>query len=146
MNVPGLGARNQVISVFLREFDLPRAEAELIFDDLLKWLEICRHPSRPAIFPCMYGIDQMWHSFILCTRAYAEFCADRFGDFVHHEPAVKEAPLLDHPSAVQNHEQLMATIQRVVDCWGPAVATRWFGGESPVWGRRRIEGLRRRFE
>lgn len=36
-------------------------------------------------------IDTVWHEFILCTRAYAQFCENVFGRFVHHAPGGTEA-------------------------------------------------------
>ncbi len=32
--------------------------------------------------------DDLWHEFILHTRAYQEFCDNAFGSFLHHTPAV----------------------------------------------------------
>ena len=32
--------------------------------------------------------DDLWHEFILYTRAYQEFCRQAFGGFLHHTPAV----------------------------------------------------------
>jgi hypothetical protein len=31
-------------------------------------------------------VDQAWHEFILCTRAYWEFCQQNFGHMIHHYP------------------------------------------------------------
>jgi hypothetical protein len=36
--------------------------------------------------------DDLWHEFILYTRAYQDFCAQAFGDFLHHSPAVVLKP------------------------------------------------------
>ena len=33
------------------------------------------------------SVDFVWHSFILNTRAYMDFCEDYFGKFVHHTPS-----------------------------------------------------------
>ncbi|SFI00443.1 hypothetical protein SAMN05216304_101342 [Bosea sp. OK403] len=32
--------------------------------------------------------DDLWHEFILYTRAYQDFCRQAFGGFLHHTPAV----------------------------------------------------------
>ena len=32
--------------------------------------------------------DDLWHEFILYTRAYQAFCKEAFGGFLHHTPAV----------------------------------------------------------
>jgi hypothetical protein len=31
--------------------------------------------------------DAHWHEHLLDTRGYAEMCQERFGRFLHHEPA-----------------------------------------------------------
>ncbi len=31
-------------------------------------------------------IDNVWHEFILCTKAYLHFCEGVFGRFIHHSP------------------------------------------------------------
>ncbi|MGW2600714.1 glycine-rich domain-containing protein [Streptomyces klenkii] len=31
-------------------------------------------------------VDDFWHAFVLRTKAYADFCQDTFGKFVHHQP------------------------------------------------------------
>lgn len=36
--------------------------------------------------------DDLWHEFILFTRAYEEFCRKAFGRFFHHTPAVVLGP------------------------------------------------------
>lgn len=33
--------------------------------------------------------DVAWHAFILRTREYTEYCRQRFGRYVHHEPDVE---------------------------------------------------------
>jgi hypothetical protein len=33
-------------------------------------------------------VDELWHQFILYTKAYADFCNKAFGHFMHHTPAV----------------------------------------------------------
>lgn len=43
------------------------------------------HISRGQTPPVFQIIDQIWHAHILNTREYADFCAARFGRFIHHE-------------------------------------------------------------
>lgn len=37
-------------------------------------------------------VDDLWHEFILYTRAYQEFCREAFGGFFHHTPAMALTP------------------------------------------------------
>jgi hypothetical protein len=36
--------------------------------------------------------DDLWHEFILYTKAYEDFCKQAFGRFLHHTPAAVLAP------------------------------------------------------
>ena len=42
---------------------------------------------QPVAMPSQV-VDDLWHAFILHTRAYAVFCDGAFGRFMHHTPAV----------------------------------------------------------
>lgn len=42
-----------------------------------------RHVSMPS-----QVVDELWHAFILHTRAYEQFCQQAFGGLLHHTPAV----------------------------------------------------------
>jgi hypothetical protein len=37
-------------------------------------------------------VDDLWHEFILYTRAYSDFCDKAFGGFLHHMPALALSP------------------------------------------------------
>lgn len=43
----------------------------------------CRFVAMPS-----QVVDDLWHEFILYTRAYEAFCGKAFGGFLHHTPAV----------------------------------------------------------
>jgi len=43
------------------------------------------HLSEGHTGPIYRIIDEMWHTHILRTRDYADFCATNFGRFIHHE-------------------------------------------------------------
>ena len=47
----------------------------------------CRFVAMPS-----QAVDDLWHEFILYTRAYEAFCGKAFGGFLHHTPAVVLSP------------------------------------------------------
>lgn len=53
-------------------------------------------------------VDIGWHTFLLYTREYSEFCDRVAGRFLHHVPADAEAPAL---SAVELNERTVEAIQ-----------------------------------
>lgn len=91
-----------VIKRFKRNMPHLVGEAEAPFEDMLKYLWLCRHreialkttPADPDLqFSCvmhkeMRDIDEMWHTFILITIDYHDFCNHYFGSYMHHVPEV----------------------------------------------------------
>lgn len=47
----------------------------------------CRNVAMPS-----QGVDDLWHEFILYTKAYDDFCRRAFGRFLHHTPAAVLRP------------------------------------------------------
>ena len=50
-----------------------------------------RSGYRPVAMPSQ-AVDDLWHEFILYTKAYDAFCRQAFGRFLHHTPAAVLAP------------------------------------------------------
>lgn len=46
---------------------------------------------RPVAMPSQ-AVDDLWHEFILYTKAYDAFCQNAFGRFLHHTPAAVLTP------------------------------------------------------
>jgi len=46
---------------------------------------------RPVAMPSQ-AVDDLWHEFILYTKAYDAFCQKAFGCFLHHTPAAVLSP------------------------------------------------------
>ncbi len=86
---------DDVIHRFMEQYDLPFDEARDIFDETKKWLWVSAHSLEDdqvegmTIWKEMYVIDEMWHNFILFTKAYNSFCCQYFGQFIHHAPKPK---------------------------------------------------------
>src|SRR6187200_2054423 len=91
-----------VIRRFKRNFPKHEDKAETLFIDMLKYLWLSnKHDQDKKANPNdntlnfstvmhreMRLIDEMWHTFILLTVDYAEFCQLYFGEFQHHVPEV----------------------------------------------------------
>jgi hypothetical protein len=81
-----------VVLRFLETWDLPRAEADDLFDQMLKWLWLSAtvttwaDPPPLAISQATKLLDEMWHTFVLFTRDYVAFCDRYFGFYLHHVP------------------------------------------------------------
>ncbi len=51
----------------------------------LGFLDLCAENPQRSFAPSPL-VDVGWHTFILYTKDYAEFCRSRAGRFIHHEP------------------------------------------------------------
>ncbi|RYZ79667.1 MAG: hypothetical protein EOP04_27315 [Proteobacteria bacterium] len=73
---------------------LPEPLQEIILSDVLTLLKSIHRMQKegalrgPFLFTSnLKYADDIWHEFILNTRAYVKFCNDQFGEYMHHEPA-----------------------------------------------------------
>jgi hypothetical protein len=78
--------------------------------------------SRTTLTPA-HRIDLAWHEFILFTRAYACFCEQHFGRFIHHQPG---------GSQEENRLQLRRTLKLYDLCFGPPPPAFW--GDQGYFG------------
>jgi hypothetical protein len=55
--------------------------------ELRRFLALCA--LNPAAAYGMAGpVDDLWHTFLLSTREYSDFCSALGGRFIHHIPAI----------------------------------------------------------
>ncbi len=110
--------------------------AEEALKELLKFLwlsdkrqqEVKRNPKNRSLqFACtvhteMKEIDDMWHTFLLFTRDYMEFCFNYFGHYLHHEPNTKRRKPIDkkYKKALENY------FSYIYDHLGEATLRKWF--------------------
>ena len=65
-----------------------RKESALVAEGLRQFfLAYLASGKRYVAMPSQV-VDDLWHEFILYTRAYDEFCQQAFGGFLHHTPAL----------------------------------------------------------
>ncbi|MGH3798379.1 MAG: glycine-rich domain-containing protein [Pseudonocardiaceae bacterium] len=68
-----------------------RPMAERIMDQALAYLKACADNPGAALSPSP-SVDIGWHTFLLYTQEYAEFCQGVGGFFIHHVPDDEVAP------------------------------------------------------
>ncbi|MEM1321237.1 MAG: hypothetical protein AAGG75_13360 [Bacteroidota bacterium] len=127
-----------VIQRFITHHPEAAADAELIFDDLKRFLwlnvKLGEEGQRGQPVPdlsfskSMTIIDEMWHEFILLTEYYAQFCQDWLGQFVHHPTPM---PRFEAHRQTQTEEACMEIfLSELITCvyehFGQEVAERWF--------------------
>lgn len=100
-----LSYRNQnVIDRYHKDYPDNTMAGDEAWTELLKFLwltayhyfELLKNPDSDALrFTCvlyeeMLQIDDMWHTFLLFTKDYQDFCQNYLGKFVHHETKIEE--------------------------------------------------------
>lgn len=62
-----------------------RPMAERVMDQALAFLWMSGHRRDVPLSPST-EVDPGWHTFMLHTREYADWCQEQFGRFLHHNP------------------------------------------------------------
>ena len=97
------------------EHQLSAKEATDLFEDTKRFLALCA--TTPARLAPTRAIDKGWHSFILFTVDYAQFCKQFCGRFIHHVP---EDPF----SAVKDFEAVPGTARLAAAVFGD-LSSNW---------------------
>ena len=137
-----LAYRNDaVIRVFRKRYLMSFADAEDLFLETKRWLWLCakvRHeaavdpsgaPRTLVMVRDLFLIDEMWHTFILSTADYAEFCERHFGYFLGHQPLAEEGQeesSWDRTRPAELEGKYRALYEIVHDELGKEILIKWF--------------------
>ena len=66
------------------EYGLERSVAERVMEQGLAFLDVMGR-SGEALSPSKL-VDPAWHTFMLHSAEYADWCQERFGRYIHHAP------------------------------------------------------------
>ena len=73
-----------VVKRIVRDFSMSYEEASNTFEDTTRFLVECG--ASPGTHVPSGRIDLGWHTFLLFTKDYREFCGQYFGRFIDHAP------------------------------------------------------------
>jgi len=127
----------EVVERFRANYGVSLEEARELFEETKKWLWLCGtrpQSMRLTVFGPMKRLDEMWHTFILFTREYTEYCMDNFGFYIHHAPTTRAEAERHRQRAAASPEQAQAELRGerrammllVHDEFGEATLRRWF--------------------
>lgn len=132
-----------VVRRFAEDYQVSLKDAREIFTEMLRWLWLtverrkevdngAKHFSIP-LFNEALAVDLMWHTFLLYTEDYADFCQKYFGFFIHHRPRSRRERnqwqkfIQANPKAA--HKERVTHLRKVYsyiyDKLGPKVLERW---------------------
>lgn len=78
-----------LIDKFCAEYGYAEADARELFEETKRFLVVGRLADQ-LLAPSL-PVDRMWHSFILFTKDYHDFC-DLLGGYIHHRPIPSGSP------------------------------------------------------
>lgn len=96
-------------------------QAPEILTEVIKYLNLTAYYEQ-RLTPSV-TVDNAWHEFILCTKAYTDFCQTHFGKYIHHHPGGSDQ---------ENRNQFMDTLKRYREHFGKPPDKFWgLSSESP---------------
>jgi hypothetical protein len=138
-----------VVRRFAAEYGLSMTRSRRLFVDLLTYFWVAnkyrihtRRAGREQTFAMLamwFGLDEMWHTFLLFTPAYDAFCRTHFGRYIHHQPELGTG---DDPPPLDEY------VQFTYDMLGYSAVVRWFRTyprtlSRPAMMARRIASMQR---
>lgn len=80
---------SEIIEVHAKRYRQPIEDVSELKNSLLQWLAIAAvYPSRQ--YSITGPIDNLWHTLILDTRKYTDFCNRCLGGYLHHVPSTSD--------------------------------------------------------
>jgi hypothetical protein len=76
---------HRLVSRIVNEHGVDTGYAERTMNQALGFLLLCAKDSSAAFSPSE-AVDVGWHTFLMYTREYQEFCRRVAGGFIHHSP------------------------------------------------------------
>lgn len=97
-----------VLYKFMENFNVTFDEAELLFTEVKRYLwfgvNIAKWQKREIPLPPPFNaLDEMWHTFILFTEEYCDYCYSLYGQYLHHKPYTKEEKDQKHQAYLNDH-------------------------------------------
>jgi hypothetical protein len=150
-----LSFRNDdVLDAFCESLNVTRDEAEGVFREFIKfiWLAESTPHSKLAIDHPILIIDEMWHTFILFTKEYSEFCRSHFGHYIHHVPTTAtekaRARLERRAWTPEKRQQVIAEKRErysfIYDALGKETFIKWYYEYPEKYSQEKILELRRK--
>lgn len=81
-----------IIARCKKDFNYTDEDMQLLEKELKRFFILCILGSNSKSGIDMYSkdVDNLWHTFILFTKEYADFCYQYHGKFLHHVPNLEK--------------------------------------------------------
>ncbi len=136
-----------VVAAFMRDYKVSYEEAKDIFSETIKWIYLGQLETKAkrgfnlSIFGGTYIIDEMWHTFILCTEEYHSFCLQYFKRYIHHRPIINTSEnKINEQKFLEECKQMMSY---VYDHLGEETAIKWYKTYAKKYSLEKIQKLKK---
>lgn len=94
--------------------------------ELKRFLALELIKDTPNLGTGMYStdVDNLWHTFLLFTKEYAEFCQKHFNHFIHHVPEIEKVSTSEQIEEV--HKDFKAFVKNYEELFGEEIHPIWF--------------------
>lgn len=144
-----LNYQNQdVIEGFMQSLDVTEEDAQNVFRETMRWFWYCNHSDTHgfrSIDANLVIIDEMWHTFILYTKEYVEFCNRFFSRYIHHAPTTnREKEEMTKLSKEERADIKKKQLELVYDLLGRETFIKWYIEFPEKFNRAKIKELRKK--
>ncbi len=98
-----------------------RDDVPFAVEEVVRFLSLIADHNDGQLTPS-HRVDLVWHEFILCTRAYIQFCNQHFNRMIHHTPG---------GSQEDNQKQFEKTLRLYEQAFGPPNELYWGTRQNP---------------
>jgi hypothetical protein len=81
---------DRVLKRYASDYGSTPEDARRCFTALKEFLIVCA--VKPGYKVTSDPVDRMWHTFLLFTKDYKNFCEENLGMFINHEPFENPSP------------------------------------------------------
>lgn len=75
---------DEIVRRYCKDHGVGGDEGLACFESFKQFLVVCA--TRGEVSAPSESVDDMWHTALLFTRSYREYCETHLGTFIHHEP------------------------------------------------------------
>lgn len=117
---------DDILAKYCEEQSLPIQIAKEHEKELKRYLALLA--INPTVIYGMIGpVDELWHTFVLFTRKYNDFCMSITGRFLHHDPSIPGKKLMDkkHYQRTLKDYEIIFQENPPQECWPRLLKGKW---------------------
>jgi hypothetical protein len=120
---------DEIVRRYCIDHNASAADGDVCFEAFKQFMIICGS-SRSVKAPSE-AVDDMWHTALLFTRGYRDFCGHYLGVFIHHQPVEQKADVIVYDETRRLAETMFGTLDE--RCWPEADAVARCGGCGSIY-------------